>query len=102
MVTILYGFTALAALTGAIASNSIARGGSIWPYLLTSAWMGPLSWALLARFGTANILVLSVVWNVVYEGVWTITTIIILGSSVTATQVIGAILVLIGLTLVTI
>lgn len=93
-------FTAAAAIVGAFLSKYSKDGGSIWPYLLTSAWMGPLSWILMVKVSSQNMLVSSVVWNVVYEGTWTAITIWVLHEHGGTREILGAVLTLVGLMLV--
>lgn len=89
---------ALSAFGGAWASQYMRNSGPFWPYLLTGLPTLAL-WIWIVRVSPYNLTVTTVLWDVIYNGVWISTMIFVLHEVKTWTQAVGAAVVVVGLVL---
>lgn len=93
-------FVAVVAFFGAIASKAMRDAGGVYSWLyFGTGILGILSWMLTAKVSPYNLLVSSIVWDVVYNSVWIGTAVFFLKESSSVWQVVGAGVVALGLAL---
>ena len=93
-------FVAMVAFLGAVLSKQMREGPALFSWLyFVAGVMGIFSWMLTARASPYNLLVSSIVWDIVYNTVWIGTAIFVLGESSSVWQAVGAGVVVTGLAL---
>jgi predicted neutral ceramidase superfamily lipid hydrolase len=89
--------TGLSGVLGAMVSIRIKLGtATALTYMLTAGWTAPLLWAVGIKHSPYSMLITSAIWSVVYEAAWLATN-IYYGEATSVYQVIGAIIVTVGL-----
>ena len=66
-------------------------------YLITVGWMSPLMWALMVRYTKMPLLVAGAVWDTVFYVSWLVSGIILYKNSISVHQIIGVVIVMLGL-----
>lgn len=83
------------AVMSVLASKKIEGGGSqFWYYI--PGFLTIALWALIAKRSPYSMLVTSTTWNVIYDGVWTMTLLVFFRGAASVWQAAGACLVVAG------
>ena len=89
---------ALVAFAGALASKYVHHGGH-WLVYYIPGMLSIGTWAWVARRSPYTLLTSSMVWDVVYNGVWVIAVVLTAREGNSTMQIIGACVITVGLVL---
>lgn len=89
---------AVVATVGAFLCRAMREGYGVWTYYALSL-LTTTTWVLTIKRSPYNLLVSSVLWNVIYNGTWTLVTIFVLKEHTSIWQAWGGGVVVLGLVL---
>ena len=86
----------LGAILGAVVSQYTKNGGH-WAWHFVNGSITISTWAWLTKCSALPLMVTSVIWDIIYTVTWTATMYLVAGDEIGTTQLVGVVIILIGL-----